>query len=302
MFVPSSGNEFRPRILGRGSIALILGLMLAAEGFLVATVIARNSGGDFLASVEQGAVIAFTNDDRAQYLLPGLRESAALDAAAQAKARDMADKGYFSHVGPDGAEPWKWIEEAGYGYTYAGENLAVHFSDSSEVVDAWMASPSHRQNILASEYSDIGVGIANGLYKGEPATFVVQFFASPNAQNAAAALQPLESGSFWNNMFKIASAPNTAATLVLSALLLLLIIALLLTFFVRIQIQPGNLLLSGAAAAGFALVLISANAYLLPVSTEITPQAASVAMAPVGFPQVALEIDTATSTRPELVQ
>jgi hypothetical protein len=113
-----------------------------------------------------------------------------LDAAAQAKADDMAAKGYFSHTGPDGKEPWAWIKEAGYSYQYAGENLAVRFTDSADVVNAWMASPTHRANIVKPAYTEIGVGIAQGEFQGQPATYVVQYFGAPRGAPAAISKTP----------------------------------------------------------------------------------------------------------------
>ena len=61
------------------------------------------------------------------------------------KAQDMATLGYFAHVSPDGKTPWYWIEKVGYDYQYAGENLAINFSDSKDVTNAWMASPLHKE-------------------------------------------------------------------------------------------------------------------------------------------------------------
>ena len=139
----------------------------------------RVSGPEFSAAVLQSDLIAFTNIERAHSELNSLQESAVLDRAAQAKANDMAAKGYFSHTGPNGEEPWRWLVEAGYDYRYAGENLAVRFSDSKEVVDAWMASPTHKANIVKSQYTEIGIGVADGTYQGQPVTFVVQFFGTP---------------------------------------------------------------------------------------------------------------------------
>jgi len=133
-----------------------------------------------------GEVIALTNTERTKVGDAGVVENASLARAAQNKANDMATKGYFSHVGPDGKEPWVWISEAGYQYRFAGENLAVRFDESSDVVNAWMASPSHRANIVKPVYTEIGIGVAQGIYEGVPATFVVQYFGTPAAAIAAA--------------------------------------------------------------------------------------------------------------------
>jgi len=177
--VPSSGNAYRPHILHRQWLVFFFIVILATEGFLVSNLIARQSSQNFLAAVVPAEIIALTNSERTQNNVGGLTEDALLDKAAQAKAEDMAANGYFAHVGPDGKTPWQWISGAGYQYQYAGENLAVRFIDSSDVVNAWMASPTHRANMVKPVYTSIGVGVAQGMYDGQSATYVVQYFAAP---------------------------------------------------------------------------------------------------------------------------
>ena len=183
--VPAEENAYRPHILGRSWLLFFFALVLVTEGYFVAGLIIL-PGQNFIAAVASSEVIALTNSERTQFDIGTLKENPLLDAAAQAKADDMAAKGYFSHVGPDGKEPWAWITGAGYAYQYAGENLAVRFNESADVVNAWMASPTHRSNILKSQYADIGVGVAQGTYQGVPATFVVQYFGTKETALAAA--------------------------------------------------------------------------------------------------------------------
>jgi len=189
-FIPGHGNDHRPHLLRRPWLLFFLAFTLATEGFLVADLIARQTSENFLAAVVPGEIIALTNDERAQNGAGALTENTQLDAAALAKAKDMALNGYFAHVGPDGKTPWEWITGAGYQYSYAGENLAVRFVDSQDVVNAWMASPTHRENIVKPVYTQIGVGVAEGLYDGQPATYVVQYFGTPLGAAAAAAPAP----------------------------------------------------------------------------------------------------------------
>jgi len=124
-------------------------------------------------------VTDLTNQERANLVLPLLKRNPILDQAAQLKANDMAVNGYFAHNSPTGITPWYWFGQVGYLFTYAGENLAVHFSDSDEVVSAWMASPTHRANIVNSNYTEIGIGTARGIYQGYETVFVVQLFGRP---------------------------------------------------------------------------------------------------------------------------
>jgi hypothetical protein len=102
-----------------------------------------------------------------------------LNQAAQEKADDMAQNGYFAHTSPDGKTPWYWLDQVGYNYSYAGENLAVNFTDSQDVTAAWMNSPEHRANILKANYTEVGTGVAEGMYDGNETIFVAQDFGTP---------------------------------------------------------------------------------------------------------------------------
>lgn len=191
-FVPSEDNSYRPKMLRRGAMTALLALVLFVEAGMLLQIFAQTSLRDFLAAIFPASIVAFTNAERADASLGVLIENPVLQAAAQRKADDMAARGYFSHVGPDGKQPWDWMKEEGYDYRYAGENLAVNFYDSSDVVHAWMASPSHKANIVKTTYTEIGIGVADGVYQGRPSTFVVQFFGTPRAL-AAASVQTSQS-------------------------------------------------------------------------------------------------------------
>lgn len=134
---------------------------------------------DFLASVLPGALMALTNQDRSIAGISSVTENPLLARAAQAAADDMAAKGYFAHVSPDGKMPWYWLNLVGYRYSYAGQNLALGFTESQDVEVAWMNSPTHRANIEKPHYTQVGFGAAEGMYKGKNTTFVVAFFAKP---------------------------------------------------------------------------------------------------------------------------
>ncbi len=191
-FVPGPGNAYRPHLLHRPWLVFFLVVILATEGFLVSSLIARQSSQNFLAAVVPAEIIALTNTERASNSVGTVAEDALLDNAAQAKANDMAAQGYFSHNGPDGKTPWQWIAGSGYKYQYAGENLAVRFVDSADVINAWMESPTHRANIVKGVYTAIGVGVAQGMYQGQSATYVVQYFATPESASVAANTPPAQ--------------------------------------------------------------------------------------------------------------
>jgi len=143
------------------------------------------------ASVVAAVLVDLANRDRTDNKLDGLTISPVLTQAAQAKANDMAAKGYFAHTSPEGIDPWFWFQQVGYKFTYAGENLAIDFSDSDAVNTAWMNSPTHRANLLDQHFTEIGIATAEGMYQGHMTTFVVEEFGAPaktSAQQATTAV------------------------------------------------------------------------------------------------------------------
>jgi hypothetical protein len=138
-----------------------------------------------LAAVVVSLLVDYTNDNRRDYDVPELTVNDKLTVAAQMKANDMVENGYFAHYSPAGTSPWYWIQSAGYDYKHAGENLAVNFVSSHDVTDAWMNSPTHKKNMIDARYSEIGIATARGTYKGKDAIFVVQMFGTPTASTTA---------------------------------------------------------------------------------------------------------------------
>lgn len=134
---------------------------------------------------------SLTNEERAKISLPPLQMNTALSDAAAKKASHMFQKDYWSHFSPDGTSPWDFIKQSGYQYEFAGENLAKNFLFSKNVVDAWMNSPTHRENIVRKEYSEVGYAVVNGMLNGEETTLVVQMFGTPLAKTVNAPSSPL---------------------------------------------------------------------------------------------------------------
>jgi uncharacterized protein YkwD len=134
---------------------------------------------DSLSAIYASVLVNLTNKDRLANKVGELKVNPLLEKAAQMKADDMATKGYFAHNTPDGKTPWYWVEQAGYQYKYAGENLAVNFENSEDVETAWMNSRGHFLNIINPKYEEIGIATSTGTYKGRTAIFVVQMFGTP---------------------------------------------------------------------------------------------------------------------------
>ena len=99
------------------------------------------------------------NRERAAQGLKPLRVNESLSAAALDRIDDMFAKHYFSHVSPDGIQPWEWVDKRGYDYRAMGENLAVGYTSAASVVDGWMHSPEHRANVLKPVYEEVGVAV-----------------------------------------------------------------------------------------------------------------------------------------------
>ncbi|MDP3057201.1 MAG: CAP domain-containing protein [bacterium] len=128
----------------------------------------------------QKGTIAETNNQRIENNLPALKENVKLNAAAKAKAQDMFARQYFEHVSPVDRGPADLAKSAGYDYLIIGENLALgNFENDKKLVEAWMASPGHRANILNNKYAEIGVAVEKGIYEGESVWMAVQEFGRP---------------------------------------------------------------------------------------------------------------------------
>ena len=135
-FVPHDGNDFHPHILQK--VAMGTMFFLVVLSFITANIQALIwvNVDWMLSAVLPAVVVTKTNTERQEDSLGALTRNATLDRAAQMKAEHMAEKSYFAHYSPDGVSPWYWFGQAGYSFIHAGENLAVHFNDSGEVVKA----------------------------------------------------------------------------------------------------------------------------------------------------------------------
>ncbi len=131
------------------------------------------------ASISIDGLVQQTNQQRIANGLQPLTVNQNLVQSANLKGSDMATYGYFAHTSPQGKNPWYFVSAAGYKYVSAGENLAVDFTDTSAVMTAWMNSPTHRANIMAPQFTEIGIAVVQGTYQGHSVYFVVQHFGRP---------------------------------------------------------------------------------------------------------------------------
>lgn len=179
LFIPHEGNEYQPHVLQRVAIVAMLIMILTSFTAANFQALLWLSSDWLISTILPAVIVERTNEERTDGAMSMLTRNEILDEAAQLKAEHMAENEYFAHYSPEGISPWYWFDQVKYPFVHAGENLAVHFTDSDEVVRAWMDSPGHRANILNGDFSEIGVGTARGSYQGYDTVFVVQLFGAP---------------------------------------------------------------------------------------------------------------------------
>lgn len=121
-----------------------------------------------ISQIEQD-IFRLTNEQRAKNGLPPYVWDDAIAAVARAHSKDMGARNFFSHVNPDGVDPFQRMRVGGISFSYAGENIAGGPS-AGIMMNNWMNSPGHKANILNSGFHRIGVGVAQSSTYGLVAT------------------------------------------------------------------------------------------------------------------------------------
>ncbi|WP_258171150.1 CAP domain-containing protein [Paenibacillus sp. R14(2021)] len=137
---------------------------------------AQNESGTPVDSTVASQILQQVNAERAKAGVQPLTLSTQLNKVAQVKSNDMRDKNYFDHNSPTYGSPFDMMKSFGISYSYAGENIAAGQQSVQAVMTAWMNSPGHRQNILSSNYTQLGVGYAKG---GNMSPYWTQEFTRP---------------------------------------------------------------------------------------------------------------------------
>lgn len=184
LFKPQASNRYRSQLLHPQSLLIVSFLLLAVFSLFNALRFFPNLADKVLGSesnINVNSLLEKTNQERKKLGLAELSLNKELNQAALAKAQDMFNDQYWAHVAPDGKQAWDFIKEANYVYKYAGENLARDFNTSDEVVEAWMNSPSHYENIANEDFTQMGLAVVTDNLKGFKTTVVVQLFAVPSS-------------------------------------------------------------------------------------------------------------------------
>lgn len=196
-----SDRDFRKVYWPYIPVVLIITFLLSVAGQTGAiSSLIRHPDGKVLSyatSMSVSGLLADTNAARSQNGVSSLNLNAKLDAAAQAKANDMAQRNYWSHNTPEGNPPWVFVTAQGYSYQKLGENLAAGFADEQSTINGWMASQPHRENLLDPDFKEVGFGYANNpnytSAGGGPMTIIVAFYGEPQVlaqQTSAPAASP----------------------------------------------------------------------------------------------------------------
>ncbi|MEX0616601.1 MAG: CAP domain-containing protein [Candidatus Woykebacteria bacterium] len=183
---PHIHNDHRPYAIRHQSLFVFVVIVAIAQ------IVSNTFAGDlkilgYATNINKLDIIKLTNQERANNGARTLEESSLLDQAAAKKADHMFAQNYWAHFAPDGTSPWHFFQQVGYKYSWAGENLARDFQTSTGVMNGWMNSTTgHRENVLNSQFTQIGVVVKNGVLLGEETTLVVQLFGRPVTYEAQA--------------------------------------------------------------------------------------------------------------------
>lgn len=180
VLVPHKANEYRPHLIRAHGLIAVLIIALLAQVVYGAITTGQLSVLGRASDIQTNELLVATNTEREKSSLTPLEINAQLSDAAFLKAQNMYQEQYWAHVSPSGIQPWKWFDEVGYAYSFAGENLAKNYPTAQATVDAWMNSPTHRENIMKAEYSEVGFAVLDGDLKGEETTLVVALYGAPS--------------------------------------------------------------------------------------------------------------------------
>lgn len=180
-FTPHHTNNFRAKLLHNSGIFAVIGIIVVGNVFIRLLDNPSLHILGFTSSIGVDEVVRATNETRASSGLKPLAYNEKLADAARRKAANMFSENYWSHNSPSGKSPWTWFKDAGYSYVFAGENLAKDFGDTNRMMSAWMASPTHKENIINSKYTEIGIAVVPGTLEGKETVLVVQLFGAPSS-------------------------------------------------------------------------------------------------------------------------
>ena len=178
-FIPQERNNYRASVLKPNFLLFLLVAYLLNQSIIKTLTITKPGILGYSSEITAQKVFDQTNIERQKVGLSPLIYNETLSKSAKAKAEDMFINDYWAHNSPQGKTPWTFFDQAGYKYSIAGENLAKDFDNTDSLMKAWMASPTHKANIIHDRYQEIGIAVVNGTLGGIKTTLVVQHFGTP---------------------------------------------------------------------------------------------------------------------------
>lgn len=127
--------------------------------------------------INEEKIIELTNLVRQEYKVKPLTANQLLSKAAYEKCQDILKEQTFQHNMGD-KKFSDWIKQAGYKYSFVGENLAIDFVTSEGAIKAWLNSPTHKKNIINDKFEEIGVAAMEGNFLDHNTTVIVQIFGT----------------------------------------------------------------------------------------------------------------------------
>lgn len=176
-------SVFEPILVFTIPVLVILGVIYALFEFVNEKSFSKTNqyvSSSQMSQINADELLKLTNGERQKKNLKPLSRSTKLDQAAELKLNDMVGKNYWDHVSPSGKSPWNFFSLVGYSYIYAGENLARDFYDVESLVNAWMNSKEHKENILSPNFTEVGFAVKKADFQGiKNTTLVVQELGTP---------------------------------------------------------------------------------------------------------------------------
>jgi len=259
LFIPQASNNHRALILQPSFLGLFIAVYLLNHSFLKTFSTFKPGVLGYSSEITIQKVLSETNSERQKNGLAPLSYNSFLSQSAEAKAKDMFANNYWAHNSPSGKTPWEFFKSVGYQYSVAGENLAKDFYDTEGLLKAWMASPTHRANIINTKYQEIGIGVVNGVLDGMKTTLVVQHFGTPLSGQVLASTPPAEEiASSQVETAKISTpiSPVLISKVLGTILFLIIISVMVVDSYITLKNRTHRLTGSSASHIGFLVIIL----------------------------------------------
>jgi uncharacterized protein YkwD len=161
--------------MNRGKRYLLLIALSSTLSLLAAGASEPKTDNQLRLSADEQKLLDLTNAERKREKLPPVTPNLLLFKVARTHSANMARQEKMDHY-LDGKKPKQRVTESGYDWHYTGENLAFGDVELEEIMKGWMDSAKHRDNILSSKYTEIGLGMARG---EDGLVYYTQVFGTP---------------------------------------------------------------------------------------------------------------------------